>query len=58
MLKKKGKTHIDSEQLGVERRRKVGQIEVIPWRRGEVWGGGGTVGGGGWVGGGDVLLRP
>lgn len=35
------KQHIDGVQLDIERGRKVGQIEVIPWRRGEVWGDGG-----------------
>lgn len=41
------KKHIDNVQLDIERGRKVGQIEVIPWRRGEVWGDGGRIGGGG-----------
>lgn len=35
----KRRQHIDNVQLEVERGRKVGQIEVIPWGRGEVWGG-------------------
>lgn len=39
------KQHIDSVQLNIRRGWKVGQIEVIPWRRGEE--DGGRRGGGG-----------